>query len=908
MKMTLRQRQVPKMRLQTKVAIILSSSLFAIIFGMALFYLNVGSVKPAKAAAKVAFYTFTQTTGTYTPITGTTFASGTWDDTITRVGIPFKFIYNNIFYDSLSLSSNGFISMNYITTKFNNCGLQASPPNSIAVYGTNLQNANATSNIQYGTFGTAPNRQFIIQWTDCDHYTSNGVHANKWNFQLILNETSNTIQTVWGTSTGGRTMSSNSCSGSSSEAGNVGLLGSSTSDFSVRKIANGSQTWLTSTDGVFLSDICYMSSTNRPPVGLTYTWTPPVPQPNLFNYQYSSIDSGSFIINMGIVPQTVKNALVPYGMVYDMIRNYNTPVIWSIDSGKVMNGADFTYNGVAYKGGTFVIRGEYITSNIKTRIIYWGTRGVQGVYTTSAVTIPVFSTLTAMPTMTIENSEGKEGIIIGYFNNAEIPSSAYSLGPTTTLTGCHDLWINPHGNPTWATHSRLYDFAIADGSFVFSQCHATSMMEGCKNTAYPYQQLNFLTTNGLQCYSSGKCGPAVTETHAGSPTAPFYYNNPADPMMQFMGIIDPALSGGSESWYIPQTTGTWRNTTRTVLTTSNGPAGAKGVLLAYGPAFGLANAGWVMYEAGHDFSGTNEAAVGAQRAFLNFMSFAAAKKSVSFSADNIPSNFVDNSSTPVTLTVAAGSGSPPYAYQWSSSIAGASFGSPNASTTTFVLPYGLGNKSGTITVRVIDACGRQNFLNRPIKVTPNPLPVTLTSFTATLTGENVVQINWSTASERDNDYFTIERSPDGRSFTELIRVKGAGNSNNQLKYSCIDLHPFSGYSYYRVKQTDYNGKSETFKTVSVKINQSELSNIKVYPNPFSKTFTAEFDAPSQGEVVVQLIGMNGLMIQSEKATINEGHNTYEFESRSNLIDGNYIFRLMSGNVVLATAKVYCRNE
>ena len=618
------------------------------------------------------------------------------------------------------------------------------------------------------------------------------------------------------------------------------------------------------------------------------------------------LDSGSFIIDMGIVPQTLKNGVVPYGMVYDLVRNYSTPVKWIIEPTKAKDGTDFTYSGVAYKGGPFIIPAEYISSSIKTRINYWKVRGVQGIYTTSKVTVPVYSTLTVMPTMTIENSEGKEGSIIGYFDNAEIPATAYSVGPTTSLSSCHDLWINPHGDPTWATHSRLYNFAIADGSFIFSQCHATSMMEGCKNPIAPFQQLNFLTTNGLKCYSSGKCGTAVTETHGGSPTAPFTYNYPADPMMQFMGPVDDALNGGSEDWYIPQSTGSWRATTRRVVTTSDGPAGGEGILLAYGPAYGLTNSGWVMYESGHDFSGSGVEEVAAQRAFFNFMIFAASKKSVAFTSVSIGSTFNPNVTN--TLSVSVGQGTPPYNYQWRSSTSGVSFSNPNGATTDVKFPNAASKASGIISVDVVDACNRKNFVARPFVVSAIGLPVVLSSFTATLTSEHVVQLNWSTASEKDNDYFTLERSADGRTFTELTRVKGAGNSNNLLKYSHVDQHPFSGYTYYRVKQTDYNGQSETFKTVSVKINQTELSNIKVYPNPFSKTFTAEFDAPAEGEVILQLIGTNGMMIQSERAMINEGHNVYQFESRTNLIDGNYILRLMSGSNVIATAKVYCRNE
>src|SRR6185436_15972551 len=68
-----------------------------------------------------------------------------------------------------------------------------------------------------------------------------------------------------------------------------------------------------------------------------------------------SFPSGSYIVNMGIVPQTISNALKPYGMVYDLITNYSVPVNWIINSTKLKDSADFIYNGTKYCGGPFII-------------------------------------------------------------------------------------------------------------------------------------------------------------------------------------------------------------------------------------------------------------------------------------------------------------------------------------------------------------------------------------------------------------------------------------------------------------------------------------------------------------------------------------------------------------------------
>src|SRR6185295_2292961 len=127
-----------------------------------------------------------------------------------------------------------------------------------------------------------------------------------------------------------------------------------------------------------------------------------------------------------------------------------------------------------------------------------------------------------------------------YYTDAAIPSSAYYTGHPSQLTSCHDVWVNPHGDPDWSTHSYLYNFVTTQRSSVWSECHAVSVMEGVTNTSSPYQQLNYLSTTGLQCYSSNKCGSGVTQTHGGSPTGPYTHNYPTDPVMQFMGTMDGA--------------------------------------------------------------------------------------------------------------------------------------------------------------------------------------------------------------------------------------------------------------------------------------------------------------------------------------------------------------------------------
>jgi hypothetical protein len=95
-----------------------------------------------------------------------------------------------------------------------------------------------------------------------------------------------------------------------------------------------------------------------------------------------------------------------------------------------------------------------------------------------------------------------------------------------------------------------------------------------------------------------------------------------------------------------------------------------------------------------------------------------------------------------------------------------------------------------------------------------PLPIELLNFYSKCDNNETV-IHWSTASEINNNFFSVERSSDGKIFTEIATVAGAENSSSTLNYSYNDNDPLAGKSFYRITQTDYNGESQTFAPVSV---------------------------------------------------------------------------------------------
>jgi PKD repeat protein len=161
------------------------------------------------------------------------------------------------------------------------------------------------------------------------------------------------------------------------------------------------------------------------------------------------------------------------------------------------------------------------------------------------------------------------------------------------------------------------------------------------------------------------------------------------------------------------------------------------------------------------------------------------------------------------------------------------------------------NDDGDRDIRnVIDICGEMNpgglkgglFLNVVVKLPNNcaieaftitdgcstTLPVELMSFNATW-DESIVNIQWKTESETNSAYFVVEKSGDGKTFSTVETVKGAGNSTVPLNYKISDRHPLEGIAYYKLKQVDYNGHVSYSKIVDVNV-QSKYE-IMVIPNP-----------------------------------------------------------------------------
>ena len=118
-----------------------------------------------------------------------------------------------------------------------------------------------------------------------------------------------------------------------------------------------------------------------------------------------------------------------------------------------------------------------------------------------------------------------------------------------------------------------------------------------------------------------------------------------------------------------------------------------------------------------------------------------------------------------------------------------------------------------------------------------PLPVDLLSFTVTK-NNSYAYVSWQTATEKNNDYFTIEKSTNLINWETVETIEGTGNSLSLLNYSIVDQNPLKGTSYYRLKQTDYDGKFEYSQIRTINLN-NPINGLKVYPNPTTGLITIQ---------------------------------------------------------------------
>jgi hypothetical protein len=176
--------------------------------------------------------------------------------------------------------------------------------------------------------------------------------------------------------------------------------------------------------------------------------------------------------------------------------------------------------------------------------------------------------------------------------------------------------------------------------------------------------------------------------------------------------------------------------------------------------------------------------------------------------------------------------------------------------------------------------------NSVYSITVVPLPVELILFM----GENIgsrIHLSWSTASEINNDYFSVERSVDGNSFSEIGKVNGHGNSSETLDYFFDDLVPFQGINYYRLNQVDYNGDFHYSKVIAIANNSDNNWQISITEDGNNILLNCQ----EMHNGIISIIDMSGKVIKEIRIRSDK---TSHVINLGNYANGIYLLRISDG--------------
>ena len=177
-----------------------------------------------------------------------------------------------------------------------------------------------------------------------------------------------------------------------------------------------------------------------------------------------------------------------------------------------------------------------------------------------------------------------------------------------------------------------------------------------------------------------------------------------------------------------------------------------------------------------------------------------------------------------------------------------------------------------------------------------PLPITLVLFTAAIQQNGTVKLDWKTTMEINCSKYKIERSTDGKVFSEVASVNGNGTTAILHSYSAIDdVSSLSGpIIYYRLQQMDIDRRGSYSKVVSVRVKQLEKALV-ISPNPFNSYLNINMNWNKTEMITARIISVQGKEILIKRIQVNKGANYIKIDELSNLPAGNYFIQFISPN-------------
>ena len=172
------------------------------------------------------------------------------------------------------------------------------------------------------------------------------------------------------------------------------------------------------------------------------------------------------------------------------------------------------------------------------------------------------------------------------------------------------------------------------------------------------------------------------------------------------------------------------------------------------------------------------------------------------------------------------------------------------------------------------------------------LPIELIAFSAEPVG-TFIDVNWSTATETDNERFIVQRSSDGIAFSPIGEVAGAGESFSRIDYRFTDTAPLPGTNYYRLQQVDTDGSSTTTTTVSANLRMSGQAAL-LFPNPATEQLQVSYFTSLPGMTHLQVVDASGRPVLRTDHAGNTGTQQVLLDV-SGLDAGSYLLRISTGS-------------
>lgn len=174
-------------------------------------------------------------------------------------------------------------------------------------------------------------------------------------------------------------------------------------------------------------------------------------------------------------------------------------------------------------------------------------------------------------------------------------------------------------------------------------------------------------------------------------------------------------------------------------------------------------------------------------------------------------------------------------------------------------------------------------------------PINLTTFSGNKIEKNVL-LNWTTASEKNNSHFNIQRSIDGLNFEKIARVIGKGNSSSINNYNYSDDNVPNNNLYYRLQQVDMDGKSTLSSVILIKYEKKESIELNIYPNPvINHTAIITLKNAPIGQYNISFKGLKGETIFTKNINQSIVNSNVEIQLPTSISKGFYFINVTSIN-------------